>query len=304
MTEQSATTGTLVLDLPTMAKALTCLSQTIGSDQWVPVSDPTKGRQQQLFLEWCHQHRSRVDALDDLQTAVSTSSHVLNSFLVKSGFEPAFREITQGGVGVVAILDMLVRWAVEASITTITRYEYTPNYREFHHRAFEIPKDGAQFFSVPDQRRPLVRLATREGGAVWLMMADRPVDGLDLAKTATFAMATRKPADDTWWSAVQVPTLEIDTKVQLDWILGLSADSHIIDQAFQLLKLRMNEKGARVKVATGFATTRGGSRTPMPLEYDRPFIGWFTQDGSTLPIAAFYADYDSWTEPGGNLEDL
>ena len=68
-----------------------------------------------------------------------------------------------------------------------------------------------------------------------------------------------------------------------------------IDQAFQQFMLRMNEKGARAKVATGIAMRKGGPLGPAVLHIDRPFVGWFTQQGAPeLPIACFYADYDSW----------
>lgn len=304
MTEQATTTGTLVLDTATMAKALTRLSHEIGSSQWAPVSDPANGDLQRRLLGWYGRNRDGVEALSGLRTEASRNAGPLNKFLTDNGFPPMFREISAGGVGVAAILDMLVQWAVEASITSITRFDSSAGFQAFEHRAFEIPKSGAQFFTVPGQENPLVRLATKGGGAVWLMMASRPVDGLTLAETAVQAMADRQPADATWWSSVQIPTLEIDATVQLDWMLGLSAGDHFIAQAFQLLKLRMSEQGARVKVATGLATERSASRAPKPLTFDKPFIGWFTQSGSSIPIAAFYADYDSWQEPGGDLEDL
>lgn len=295
-------TSTIVLDPATLSKALTRLGQTIGSDSWTAMTYESSGRGalQRRFLDWYGQYRYAVEGLSGLETEASTSAGILNKFLVENGFAPLFREISDGGVGVAAILDMLVRWAVEARITTIARYDAS----RYEHRAFEIPKAGAEFFNVPGEEQPLVRLATKDGGGVWLMMTSGPTDGMWLVEAAAFAMANYRPADDKWWSSVQVPTLEIDTEVSLDWMLGLSAGDHIIDQAFQIFKLRMNEEGARVKVATGLATMRGGPRLPKPLVFNRPFIGWFTQPGSSIPMAVFYAHHDSWQAPGGDLEDL
>lgn len=68
----------------------------------------------------------------------------------------------------------------------------------------------------------------------------------------------------------------------------------------------MNEKGARARVVTGIVMLKGimPMERPKPLIFDRPFYGFFLQDGVPIPLACFYADYDSWKEPAGSLEEL
>jgi len=114
------------------------------------------------------------------------------------------------------------------------------------------------------------------------------------------AMASKTHADRTWIDGAIVPMVDISTNVPLEWMLGAVCGGQSIDQAFQQFRIRMNEQGARAKVATGFAT-RGMS--PRPVTFDRPFAGWFTQSGSELPIALFYAAQDSW-KAAGSLNDL
>jgi hypothetical protein len=66
----------------------------------------------------------------------------------------------------------------------------------------------------------------------------------------------------------------------------------------------MNEEGARARVATGISMLRSASFAPVKLIFNRPFYGWFTQEGIELPMAVFYADFDSWTEPAGSLDEM
>lgn len=300
MTENSET---IVLDPTTMAKALTRLSAATGNGlPWQPTVDSHPSYPlQDRFLGWYYRNWKGVETLEGLKTEASTSADVLNKFLTDNGFEPMFRQLSPGGVGAAAILDMLVQWAVEASITSLTTYDSTLNRTQ--HSAFEIPRHGLEVFDVPGQSKPLVKLNTKEGGAVWLIMADRPQHGLDLVDLAVHSLANRTSADTQWISSVVVPMLEIDIKANLDWMLGVNAGDHIIDQAFQMFKLRMNQEGARVKVATGFATARG-QRVATPLRFDSPFAGWFTQAGSEIPLAAFYASKDSWQSSGKSLQDM
>jgi hypothetical protein len=69
--------------------------------------------------------------------------------------------------------------------------------------------------------------------------------------------------------------------------------------------MRMDEKGARVKVATGIVSKEAFSADqPSVFVVNRPFYGWWTQEGLDLPMAAFFADWESLHKPVGGLEDL
>lgn len=299
---QNETNDTVVLDPATMAKALTALGKAIGSqDVWRPVADDQT--EQKFFLNWFGRYASYVEMLAGLNIETATTADPLNKFLVDNGFEPKFREISQGGVGACAILDMLVEWAAEATLTSFRLY--APDYKSLNdYTAFEMPMTGVEIFDVNFSKEKLVKINTKDGGALWLVMNDRPDHPLSMLQTTSAAMASRQPADTTWVKSVIVPTIEIDTEADLSWMLGARFGSHIIDQAFQLVKMRINHEGARVKTATGFGTMRGGPRMPQPLTFNRPFTGWFTQPGSEVPIAVFYCDTDSWKAPAGSLTDL
>jgi hypothetical protein len=112
------------------------------------------------------------------------------------------------------------------------------------------------------------------------------------------------------WAGAKVPMIEFNVNPDLSWLLGahtaaVNGDRYEIAQAAQQFKMRMDETGARVKVAT-VTTVRAVSLTlgPKLFVVDRPFYGWWTQRGIDFPMAAFFADWDCWRKPSGSLEDL
>jgi hypothetical protein len=296
------TTKTTVLDLTTMGHALNELSSVYGGiTKWQGATS-----QQEEFLVWYLEHSEAIAKLGGLKALAAMDHEVLNKFLTDNGFDPMFEPIT--GVGVASILDMLVEWAVQASKTEFTVYDFE-NYTHTDYSAFEIPGGGVEFFHVEGRQHPLACLHTKTGGKLWLIKSNAPASGLDLALDAQYAIlaASRRRCYD--YQGVVVPTIEIDTKPDLNWMRSFSwwdrdGGGHALSQAFQQFKLRISEKGARVKAATGFAT-RGAPAGPVNYTFDSPFIGFFTQPGhDALALAAFYADVDAWKEPQGSLEEL
>jgi hypothetical protein len=297
---------TKALDLVTMGHALSELSATyLGDCQWQSVND-----EQWAFLEWYRAHRDEIGKLSGLEALASTDYAVLNSFLKARGFVPQFRPFD--GVGVASILDMLVEWLSKGTPTTVRRYDRSLGEHGGYvtYPAFRIMAGGVDILDVAGFDQPLVRLRTTTGHSLWLMKADEPATGIELAYMAQKLLATHHSPNPYWTVGVKVPMVEMDVRPDLSWMLGANTVSptdgyHEIAQAFQQFKLRANEKGARVKVMTGFAARRGGPSGPVPYGFDEPFIGFFTQPGhDTLPMAAFWADTDVWQNPEGTLEEL
>jgi hypothetical protein len=287
------------LDLTTIGQALNELCDAfLGDSEWHGWSDG-----QQEFLTWYAAHRDQIYKLDSLEALASIDYAELNRFLTAHGFVPMFESFS--GIGVVSILDMLVEWMTEGAPTTIRREGVT-------YPAFSIDSSGAAVYEIAGYEDPLIRLATKTGHGLWLMKADEPASGLELNKTAGELLAAVPSSypDLEWTAGVIVPMLEMDVQPDLSWLLGVTAISpdrkYVVQQAFQRFKLRANDKGARVKVATGIVMASAScGPTPKPYRLDDPFIGFFTQPGNdALPLAVFWADTDVWKNPGGTLEEL
>ncbi len=145
------------------------------------------------------------------------------------------------------------------------------------------------------------------------------LDGLDMVKLSMDVMSRSRKApmrksvfghgEYRAYAGAQVPMVDFDIKPDISWLLDAdtyteSGEYYFVAQAAQQFKMRMDETGARVKVATVIVTLRGISEEPKVFVLDRPFYGWWTQKGLSLPMAAFFADWDSLRKPSGSLEDL
>lgn len=286
-----------------MAHALNELTATqLGDCTWIGVS-----ASQREFLDWYKANRDEVAKLDSLEALASFDYSELNDFLTERGFKPVFEP--SYGLGVVSVLDMLVEWLAKGTNTTIHTYDRTiGEARDFP--AFEIAPEGVEVYNVHRYEHPLVRLHTKTGHSLWLVQSDDPYSGLRLNQIARDYLSHDYPVSSEWTAGVRVPMLEMDLEIDLDWMAGLSAvvpdvgGEFIISSAVQQFKLRANDVGARVKVATSIAF-ESYSPDPEPYIFDSPFIGFFTQPGhDKLPLAAFWADTDSWRNPEGTLEEL
>ena len=140
-------------------------------------------------------------------------------------------------------------------------------------------------------------------------LVKRPLDALRRSRETELRADPGEGAYPTWAGA-KVPMIDFDLTPDLAWLLGAGmiterGDRYEIVQAAQQFKMRMDETGARVKVAT-IVIVKVLSLTlgPKMFVVDRPFYGWWTQHGIDMPLAAFFADWDCWRKPAGSLEGV
>lgn len=300
--------ASFALDLTTIGHALNTLleKEGIGGEGWEPV-----GTDQARLLEWYAAHRDDISKLDSLTAEASTAFEVLNDFLVAHGFEPKF-DSSLDGIGVVSILDMLVEWAATCKTTVIDNYDWASGERNVY-PAFRVPAEGVNVWNLAEldgSSHPLVELKTKTGHSLWLWVPDEgtePASGLDLALMAQ-DLLQKQYQPDPWTDGVIVPMLEMSLDTELDWLVDMFTPTPHpgwqVQSANQQFKLRANEKGARVKVATSMGIEAVCVR-PEPYVFRKPFLGFFTQPANPgLALAAFWADTDVWRNPEGTLEEL
>ncbi len=292
---------TFAIDVTTIFRAFKELEdEFLGSNRsWTP-----KNEEQEFVFKLYDRFRDVLDLLEGLKAKASTDWETLNKFLVDDSFSPMFNDPLDG-IGVVSILDMLVKWLMEARICQIQGMD------KQEHLGFEIPKGGRNINLVGGLASPLVRLSTKSGDSLWLTMPKKkPTGSMDLLRSA-FSSMNKVHVPDVSYTSVRVPELSFDLRPNISFLQGAGTIDDrerdwYIDKAKQQFKLKISREGARVKVATGLDVVRAYSMAtrPIPLVFNRPFIGWFTQTRvPNLPIAIFYADYDCWQE-AGDLEDM
>lgn len=296
MTVKSAFPSTL--DAATLGTAFHLLGETIGGGDWrVTWGDSAARSVQRRWLSWFEANKPAVERLKDIKAKISVSADVLNEFLEENGFEPLFKEI-ENGVGVAAIMDMLVKWAVPGTLVDMPVSLPVGGRPEPRYvRSFKMPKRGFELY-MPDGYDLLVRLHAEDGSSAWVAMMDQPADQLALVETASKLLDRRSGELDYRFTDVVVPVVEFEETMSLDWLLGLGRGAHQIQQAFQVVKWRLDEEGARVEAATGLATERG-MRIEEPLRIDRPFLLFLTQPGSNIPVGVTYVTPDRWTLTDG-----
>ncbi len=285
--------ATMAMDVITIMDALHTLEKEhLGYDRAWGTYNNTQG----WFFELYARFKGLVGQLHNLKAKASVDWLVLNEFLTANGFDPMFDEPLDG-IGAVSILDMLVEWLYQASLCNIHGKDGKT------HDGFAIPAEGVEFFKVGTFEHPLARLKTKSGDSLWLMMFDALSSPADLVKFA-FMVMDLQHSRTARYAGAELPMVDFNLKPDISWLEGADTTEDdgtpwYIYQASQQFKFRMNEEGARAKVASGVGV-RKCAIGPGPLHFNQPFAGWFTQDSiaPVLPIAVFYAGSDSWKKAG------
>ncbi|HTE57147.1 MAG TPA: hypothetical protein VK694_00225 [Verrucomicrobiae bacterium] len=284
------------LDVSTIAHALLALEdEFLGTCRWASSGDPA----QDWFLRWYHGIRDlgAIKSLTNIEALASTDYNQLNKFLVKKGFDPKFGPLD---LGVASVLDMLVEWLTVGERVPFTGADGNS------YPAFKL-EDGVRVTNVRGLDSPVVTIDTQSGATVFLCMIPEPANGMELVRQAMVAMDPGRK-DNYNYDSVVLPTVDLNLEPDMGWMLGINTVSSrtggqlSVSQAFQQFRFRMNERGARAKVATGIGFECTSVSTP--LVFDRPFMCFMVQQGSVVPLAVLYADTDVWLEPAGSLEEL
>lgn len=306
--------ATRALDVITILHALQTLGHELKLARW----QPQNPAQREVFA-WLETYHKQLVRITGLEAKASRFYEELNAFLEHKGFSLRLDPFDPtSGLGVVSVLDKLVRWLKgPGTLTNIPTHTGAKP-------AFELPPAGVRIYEVADYRGSyLLELLTQSDETLWLFVhQDASVEGLDLMKLALDVMGhprqtpmNRIPAGSgerafPTFAGAKVPMIDFDLTPDLAWLLGAGlttkrGDRYSIRQAKQQFKLRMDETGAHVKVATALVGMLVSARfEPTVFTVDRPFYGWWTQRGIDVPMAVFFADWDCWRKPAGTLEDL
>lgn len=303
--------ATRALDVVTILHALDTCGKELQTTGWKP-----KKRTHRDVFNWLETFKEQLAQISGLDAKASRFSEELNAFLAQRGFGPLIRPFDpKESLGVVSILDKLVRWlSGPGRISTIfTRTGARPG--------FELPPEGVTISEVKGYPgSTLLQLLTQSEDTLWIFVhPDSSRAGLDLVKLSMDVMRQPRQTpmsrglsgvgrkEGPTWAGAKVPMIDVHVTPDLSWLLGartttVNGAPYRIVQAAQQFNMRMDETGARVKVATVTVAATGPALGPKLFVVDRPFYGWWTQRGMDLPMAAFFADWDCWRQPSGSLE--
>jgi hypothetical protein len=304
--------ATRAIDIITILHAISVLDGELKTTGW-----NSKNPQQKKIFGWLVAHREMLAKVTGLDAKASRFWEELNKFLTDHKFDPMVERFDPDrGIGVVSILDKLVKWqhgpGAKVQIRTV----------QGDRPGFELPAQGVNVYEVSGYPGSyLLELLTKSDDTLWLFVHNNnSLEGLDMAELSMDVMSRSRKTpmhkgmfggsgQYRVFAGAQVLMLDFDIKPDISWMVGADTNTEdggyfFIAQAAQQFKMRMDETGARVKVATVMVAMRGISEEPKLFVLDRPFYGWWTQKGLSLPMASFFADWDSLQKPAGSLEDL
>ena len=269
--------STHAMDIATIIKIFITLKKErgIGSSGWNSINP----LQKQIF-EFYEKYQDEVSHLKNLNCNIGIDSPL---------------EITA-----TSTLDKSVIWkggiAKESSVKC----------KEKKYPAFRL-EEGCSVFAVDGFEEPLLMIETKSKDKLWILMSQE-TSGLDLARTALdISVAAKKLHQEyVWHPEAIIPKVDFKLEPNISFLEGANSANWSISKATQKFKFRMNEEGARAIVETHMVLFGCCVQEITKIEkivIDKPFIGWFTQDGSSFPMAVFYADTDCWKD-AGKLKDL
>lgn len=201
--------------------------------------------QKKYLLEYFSDTKEDLSKVEDVfEYIASKKSQVINSFLKERGFDIEVDEFGSDEFGAASVLDQMVEWMEEGDRKTI---ESNGN----SYDGFSLDKGGS-VVDPGDGENPIVRINTKEKNeAVYLTVPDEPLSYFDLFD---YAVEKINEENDCFKSqkheGVVVPMVDLDKKVDISWLCGLSTkdsdgDQWAVSQAEQQAKFRMNEREAR-----------------------------------------------------------
>jgi hypothetical protein len=270
--------------------------------KWTPTNED-----QYQFLKRFSEAKALVDTLgDNLKRKADVDVKVINAWLREHKFTIQLNpESDPRTFAVASILDVLVEWVKEGTITSV----YNP---KGTFPAVSLKEDGGMVVKYLNREIhpfPIARITTKSGDQVFMSI-------MDYMTSDTFAITTKvdelrkvTAKGKQHCDGVIFPMVDYDQVVDIDWIKGMEtgslSDDYYIGQAIQQTKFRMNEKGARAKSAVAM-TIRSRCMAPMDnwVRIDKPFILWIERPGVSIPLFTGVFAENVWKKPAGSLEDL
>jgi hypothetical protein len=253
----------------------------------------TANTTQQQFVQTYLSQQAGLSSFkpDELKAWASTDYQELNNILKKEGFAIELSPFFPPDFGVVAILDVMMKWLTPGDSIDIRAKDGKTYPGAYFKRNFSV-------FTSPRHRNPIARLETQSGETAWLTIANKFNSEWDML--SYIKDIKENLAQDSSYDRLHFPKINLDVQPNIEWLIGMGYDIFAISQAKQQTKLKMNEFGAHVKsaVALIMATSSPYQAPPKELVIDQPFLFWIEKPGVSIPVFAGYLDTDVWSDPG------
>ncbi|MFW9918792.1 MAG: hypothetical protein ACFFED_04285 [Candidatus Thorarchaeota archaeon] len=249
------------------------------------------------FLAKC---KKEVPTVREIECIAHLDVMVVNEWLKRHGFSISLNPTSSEGISTASKLDLTGYWASIGRVSEVYCEDGT-NYPG-------VKMDsGYTFFKTDGIENPIVRIKTEADDEVYVLMIDKAPIGFAMVDFIEDIQSKMKQTMIDH-SELIFPMIDLDIEKSLDWILGMrlnvdspSASFYEIAQALQQIKLKMNEKGFRVKSAAAIQMILGSAlfEKAEPYIVDRPFLMWIRRPSLSKPLLVGYFNRDVWKNPEG-----
>lgn len=218
----------------------------------------------------------------------------LAAMLARYGFEAPPLQLADDEIGVATVTGFVAEWPtpplnMRLSVINATDgkfYDY--NGMVFPRTAREIYEvEGALICKIPLLRQRSLWLTMRE-----IHARTQPLTHpMELFECVLRYMHNMRGTEQDHRTGLMLPMLDTQQTVSLDWLRGLRCGTQNFGGGIQGIHLALGQPGTPQEFP-------GWSEGGEPMIFDKPFIGWITNDGDHLPELMFQCGRDWWQPVG------
>jgi hypothetical protein len=238
----------------------------------------------------------------EFTSLVSANFDELNQLLTHRGFDIQLNKptINEKSLGVVSILDVLIRWKRRGEESEPISYKGT------NYPAFKLTRcKDARIYNLDGYPNPLIALDTDGDDTVYITIPDQPYSGFNLLNY-TIGMVSGKNSPDYTYDSIVIPEVNLDELGDISYLLGMTPltikTEYVVTQALQQNKLAMNKDGVSAQSAVAIAMREMTSCCPeyyVPKIYtvDKSFVIAIFRKDSAIPYFTAYITPEFWGSP-------
>jgi hypothetical protein len=155
-----------------------------------------------------------------------------------------------------------------------------------------VDTTGQQIVHIPTRNRDLSYLLMEVNATRVHSFTERDLADVSLYMVGAHLGATEAGRYEA--AEVEFPMIDLSTKSDASYMIGLSAGKNRVSQAAEAFTLQMNHLGGMARAAAEIAIARGG---PRRISIDGPFVTAVVSRQAAEPLFAAFCDEDSWKEP-------
>jgi len=290
MTTEKIATGTTTKVFYPIVGALRAVEEYINNEDWKPISD----KQREFLEQFQTPCRGEISLISEIECIADKDVQVINDWLKHHGFSIKLDPMPDSALGTASKLDLAGYWKNLGTKKTV----YTEEGEEYP--GVEMEDGYFKFFCLDGKKELVIELETENGDLAYMLMVEEVPEGFSMVNDVENIMQQMKPCNPDY-EGLKFPMIDLDTEGSLDWLVKMEIGALYIGQALQQTKLKMNEKGFRIKSAAAIQMIL---KAPLgerkePYIINRPFLFWVKRPEISRPLFVSYLNNDVWKDPDG-----